>query len=81
MLVNTVSLAKNCVQLYLLIYTLLPYMKAEPIIVQYIIVQIMDQLMCTRGLSQHYIELDQVGAKPKCLSLLHKCTPPNILKL
>lgn len=65
MQVNTVNLAKSYVQLYLPIYTLLPYTKAEPTIVQYIIVQIMDLLMCTKGLRQHYIELDQVGVKLK----------------
>lgn len=65
MLVSTVSLGKNYVQLYLLSYILLPYMKAEPITVLCTGVQIMEQWSYTRGPSLHYIELDQVSEELK----------------
>lgn len=75
MRVSTVSLGRNCVQLYLLNYTLPPYMKVEPIIVQYTTVQIMEQLMYTRAPRQHYIERGQVleiyKDRPVSVALLH----------
>lgn len=60
---STASLAKNCAQLCLLIYTLPPYLKVELIIVQYTTLQITEQQMYFKGLNQHYTELDQVDMK------------------
>lgn len=74
MRVSTVSLGRNCVQPYLLNYTLPPYMKVEPIIVQCITVQIMEQLMYTKAPRQHCIELGQVRVKQTYLLSQNMCS-------